>query len=164
MSLTLYQSIVFIFSITAIFDLIINLAPPPLAATLIRKYFDSHTPLAAALIAGFVGAVTYALMIMLQLNISTPSYMGILQILIVSATIGFPMQWSGLFPLLDKYYYGVMPRWQSFLADGLSGVMVASVYWIAQGLYDRSLLHFWIITLTVFFAKYELFYPVSPRL
>tara|TARA_Y100000591_G_scaffold328948_1_gene356526 strand:+ start:2840 stop:3322 length:483 start_codon:yes stop_codon:yes gene_type:complete len=159
MSFTFYQSIVFVFSITAVFDLIINLAPPPFSATLIREYFDNHTPLAAALIAGFVGAATYALMVMLKLNISTPSHIAIFQILLVSAIVGFPMQWSGLFPHLNKYYYGVMPRWQSFLADGLSGVMVASVYWMAQGMYDHSLLHFWISALTIFFAKYEVFYP-----
>ena len=43
------------------------------------------------------------------------------------------MLYSGLFPHLDKHYYQVMPRIQSFVADGLSGIMVAAVYYLSIG-------------------------------
>ena len=43
--------------------------------------------------------------------------------------MGIPMRLSGLFPILDKYYYQKIPRIQSFLADGISGIIVAAVYY-----------------------------------
>ena len=51
----------------------------------------------------------------------------------ISALVGIPMRYSGLFPILDKYYYQVMPRIQSYVADGLSGLMVAIVYYFFLG-------------------------------
>ena len=123
------RAIILAFVITATFDALINLLPPPIGSDLLRSYFSKHTVLGAALIAGFVGAITL-FPIAALVDITTPALLTVVVIFIVSAFIGFPMQWSGLFPHLNKFYYGIMPRYQSFVADGLSGVMVASVYWL----------------------------------
>ena len=153
----MYDSLVQVFAITAFFDLFINLAPPPLGATLLRKYFRNHTPLAAALIAGFVGALTYALLTFF--DVERPSYYAVATVFMVSALVGFPMQWSGFFPILNRYYYEIMPRYQSFLADGLSGVMVATVYWSIRNRFHHSLLLFWVVSLSIFFRFHDTFYP-----
>lgn len=120
---------VLVFVITAIFDIALNLLPPPVGATLLRDYFSKHTVLSAALIAGFIGAFTLPVIAVFT-NIKKPSLHGIVIIFIISAVIGFPMQRSGIFPHLNVYYYDKLPRYQSFLADGLSGLMVAQVYWL----------------------------------
>lgn len=49
------------------------------------------------------------------------------------------MEWSGMFPILQKHYYDALPRYQTFLADGLSGIMVAFVFWIIQSRYEHSI-------------------------
>lgn len=121
-----------VFAITAGFDVALNVLPPPLGATTIRGYFERHTVLSAALIAGLVGAVTFAAIVRLFPDAVRPSAMACLKVFLVSALIGFPMQWSRLFPHLDDHYYRKVPRVQSFIADGTSGVMVACVYWIVK--------------------------------
>jgi len=125
--------IVLSFIITAFFDLAINLLPSPIGATSIRGYFNKHTPLAAALIAGFVGAVTFLAIYFVYGKIPEPTVYNMLIIFSISALMGTPMRYSGLFPHLDKHYYQVMPRIQSFAADGLSGIMVAAVYYFLIG-------------------------------
>lgn len=121
-----------VFVITALFDVALNVLPPPVGAVLTRRYFDQHTLLSAALIAGFTGAVTVLPISALVGSVANPSLWACVVVFVVSALIGFPMQWSGLFPHLNKHYYGVMPRYQSFLADGVSGVMVATVFWFVM--------------------------------
>ena len=117
-----------------LFDLALNLLPPHLGgATRIREYFNHHTPLAASLIAGFVGAVTYAVIYAIYSGSPAPTSYNFLVIFCISALIGIPMRYSGLFPYLDKYYYQVMPRIQSYIADGLSGLMVSLVYYYILG-------------------------------
>tara|TARA_B100001113_G_C20660012_1_gene427394 strand:+ start:30 stop:512 length:483 start_codon:yes stop_codon:yes gene_type:complete len=125
--------IVLSFIITAFFDLALNLLPSPIGATSIRGYFNKHTPLAAALIAGFVGAVTFLAIYFVYGKIPEPTVYNMLIIFSISALMGTPMRYSGLFPHLDKHYYQVMPRIQSFAADGLSGIMVAAVYYFLIG-------------------------------
>lgn len=117
------------FIITALFDIALNLTPPPIGAVILREYFDNHTVLSAALIAGFVGAVTFGTIYYIYSGIPKLSAYSILVIFCISALMGIPMRLSGLFPILDKYYYEKIPRIQSFLADGLSGIMVAAVYY-----------------------------------
>mgnify|MGYP001445410044 FL=1 len=129
MSNFIYKDIIIIFIITAAFDIALNLTPPPVGAVILREYFDNHTILAAALIAGFVGAITLAVIYYLFGKIPELSIRNMTYIFIISALMGTPMRYSNLFPLLDKYYYQKIPRIQSFLADGLSGVMVAAVYY-----------------------------------
>ena len=103
------------FMITSIFDLFSNLLLPSLGGTTkLREYFEQHTPLAAALIAGFVGAVTYAIIYATYSGNSSPNPFNFLVIFCISALIGIPIRWSGLFPHLDKYYYQVIPRVQSY--------------------------------------------------
>ena len=126
------DDLVLVFAITAAFDVFINLAPPPFGKRLLKGYFRKHTVLAAALIAGFVGAVTFALIASL-IDVRDASPRNLLAVFVVSALVGFPMQASGMFPFLNQHYYEKMPRFQSFLADGLSGAMVAAVFWLARG-------------------------------
>ena len=125
----LLLGIVLSFVITAGFDIALNVTPPPLGAVILREYFDNHTLLAAALIAGFVGAVTFAIIYYIYSDVPKLTVYNMFIIFCISALIGIPMRLSGLFPILDKYYYQKIPRIQSFLADGISGVMVATVYY-----------------------------------
>ena len=125
----LLLGIVLSFIITAGFDVALNVTPPPLGAVILREYFDNHTLLAAALIAGFVGAITFAVIYYIYSAVPKLSMYNMFVIFCISALMGIPMRLSGLFPILDKYYYQKIPRIQSFLADGISGVMVASVYY-----------------------------------
>ena len=125
----LFSGIVLSFIITALFDIALNITPPPLGAVILREYFDNHTLLSAALIAGFVGAVTFTLLYYIYSGVPKLSIHNMLVIFCVSALMGTPMRLSGLFPILDKYYYQKIPRIQSFLADGLSGIMVAVIYY-----------------------------------
>lgn len=126
----LSSGIILSFLITAGFDVALNLLPPPLGADILREYFDNHTILSAALIAGFVGAVTFVVIYMLFGNkVPKLSAFNMIVIFSISSLMGIPMRLSGLFPILDKYYYQKIPRIQSYLADGLSGIMVAAVYY-----------------------------------
>ena len=125
----LSRSAIEVFGITAGFDLALNLLPPPLGATRIRPYFQAHTPLSAALVAGFVGATTFWLLLSVFAEVIHPSAMSVFKVFLVSALVGFPMQWSGAFPHLNRHYYERFPREATFLSDGFSGVMVASVFW-----------------------------------
>lgn len=130
----LLHGIVFSFIITASFDVALNLLPEKYGgATRIRDYFDNHTVLAAALIAGFVGAVTFIIIHRLYNGVPSLNTLNMVMIFFISASVGYPMRYSGLFPILDKYYYQVMPRWQSLIADGLSGLMVSIVYYFLIG-------------------------------
>lgn len=134
----MYRDLVAVFCITALFDVALNMLPPPMGKVLLRDYFSKHTALAAALLAGFIGAFTLPV-IRLFADIARPTVRAALAIFAVSALIGFPMQHSGLFPHLTAHYYEKrgLPRYQSFLADGLSGLLVASVYWAVFRRYDR---------------------------
>jgi hypothetical protein len=133
----LLNGLVLSFIITAVFDLLLNLLPSYLGgATRIREYFKQHTPLAASLIAGFVGAVTYAIIYSIYSGVPSATSYNFFVIFCISALIGIPMRYSGLFPYLDKYYYQVMPRIQSYLADGLSGLMVSLIYYYILGEID----------------------------
>jgi hypothetical protein len=130
----LLHGIVFSFIITAFFDIALNLLPPKLGgATRIREYFNNHTPLAAALIAGFVGAVTFIIIYGVYSDVPSFNAYNMAVIFSISALVGIPMRYSGLFPILDKHYYQAMPRIQSYIADGLSGIMVSIVYYLILG-------------------------------
>ena len=118
------------FVVTSLWDLALNTLPPPLGAVILKDYFKQHTKLAAALIAGITGAVTFCVIVFLFPEALMPSLRSIIIIFTISSLIGFPMKHSGIFPHLTKHYYNKIPRLQSFGADGLSGVMVAVTYWI----------------------------------
>jgi hypothetical protein len=92
-------------------------------------YFKHHTLLAAALIAGFVGATTQP--IILSLMSFPKSIFDIVYVIkflivsfIISALYGFIMKGSKLFPYLEKYYYKKLGVLRSMYTDGVSGLVV----------------------------------------
>lgn len=98
----------------------------------LRPYFQKHTVLSAALVAGLVGAIAYACINIpsftddlskMSKPLSLPLYLG--WILFVSGAIGIPMRYSGLFPHLKKYYYDELGFVYSFAADAFSGLVVS---------------------------------------
>lgn len=94
-------------------------------------YFQYHTILAAALIAGFVGAITQVIILEI---ISFPNGWDFNEIVsflvlsfLVSALIGIPMKKSGLFPKLNDTYYKYLDKngiGRSMYHDGVSGIIV----------------------------------------
>lgn len=170
MTTHIYKDITLVFLITAAFDVALNLLPPPVGNTLLGDYFSKHTVLAAALLAGFIATFTLPV-IKLFTDTSYPTVHAVGAIFAVSALIGFPMQWSGAFPHLNTHYYEKpgLPRYQTFLADGLSGVMVASVYWLAMRRYtsqtSRSVGLMWMSVFLAYLALVRtglIVYRVSP--
>ena len=92
-------------------------------------YFKHHTLLAAALIAGFVGATTQPFILSLM---SFPkNFFDIVYVLkfmiitfIISALYGFVMKGSKLFPHLERHYYDKLGVARSMYTDGVSGLIV----------------------------------------
>ena len=130
-----YQYIVVSFVITALYDVLLRMFSEGKIKFLgienidwvvaLRGYFQKHTVLAAALIAGFVGAVAYVAIVKtmpVQCNNNIVYYM--LWVAFISAIIGIPMRYSGLFPHLKTYYYDPLPITTIF-SDALSGIIVA---------------------------------------
>jgi len=101
--------------------------------TTLRDYFNYHTVLGAALIAAFVGAIAYVLIIYTldTFNVNN-KFLQLLIVFIISSLVGIPMRYSGLFPLLDKYYYKPLGFTYSFITDGISGVIVAITLFFIQ--------------------------------
>ena len=94
----------------------------------LRPYFEHHTVLSAALIAGFVGAVTLP-----AITMTDPfrhRFASLLWVAFVSGVVGILMKYSGLFPYLTLHYYDTVPTWYSFLSDANSGIVVALTYHI----------------------------------
>ena len=92
-------------------------------------YFKHHTLLAAALIAGFVGATTQPFILSLMSfpkNIFDIVYVLKFMIItfIISALYGFVMKGSKLFPHLEKHYYDKLGVARSMYTDGVSGLIV----------------------------------------
>ena len=97
-------------------------------------YFKAHTVLAAALIAGFIGATTQMIISQIMTYPGVPSsFLTIVAFLtisfIVSALYGFLIKPSGLFPVLLKTYYrnldnSSLGAVRSMYHDGISGVIV----------------------------------------
>lgn len=95
----------------------------------LEPYFKIHTLLAAALIAGFVGATTQPIIFAITpfpKNIMNLYYLlkFLVVSFIISALYGFIMKWSGLFPHLQKYYYDKLGVIRSMYHDGISGLIV----------------------------------------
>ena len=95
----------------------------------LKPYFKLHTLLAAALIAGFVGATTQPIILMITpfpKNIMDVKYLFKFLIVsfIISALYGFVMKFSGLFPRLQTYYYDKLGVIRSMYHDGISGLIV----------------------------------------
>ena len=95
----------------------------------LEPYFKIHTLLAAALIAGFVGATTQPIILyIMKLPQKIPNNINdivnivkfMLVSFVISALYGFIMKWSGLFPHLQKYYYDKLGVVRSMYHDGIS--------------------------------------------
>ena len=95
----------------------------------LKPYFQHHTLLAAALIAGFIGGTTQPIIIaFMQFPKKNSSVTYIIKFLIlsfiVSALYGFLMKWSKLFPYLQRHYYDKLGLVRSLYHDGISGLIV----------------------------------------
>lgn len=149
-------SIIVAFIITALYDIILQLSIhkiepisyiirhivsesdwfKALEGTHIRNigtsYFKRHTPLAAALIAGFVGAFTQALILSYTEFPQKIGYYTITRFLLItflfSAIVGLPMYEFGIFPHLNETYYDTLGRDRAAITDGMSGIVVQSTY------------------------------------
>ena len=143
----LTQDIIIIFLITAIWDVILRLMSEDKIKffgienmkwiTVLEEYFEKHTILSAALIAGFVGAVTHFIIIksLESLNLSGVNIYTILLVIFISGIVGIPMRYSGLFPHLKKHYYDPLGFGYSFATDAFSGVVVGASYQIIKLFY-----------------------------
>lgn len=91
-------------------------------------YFKKHTILAAALIAGFIGAITQYIILFLHPFPKTNHLNKITSFLIISfiisALFGFVMKETKLFPHLDKTYYKKLGPIRGAYHDGVSGLIV----------------------------------------
>ncbi len=92
-------------------------------------YFKKHTLLAAALIAGFIGATTQYIII--NLHKFPTDFKDVAEIFkfllisfIVSGLYGFIMKATKLFPYLDQTYYKNLGPINGVIHDGVSGIIV----------------------------------------
>lgn len=101
--------------------------------TTLKDYFKYHTVLGAALLAAFVGAIAYILIIYTfdLLNVNNIFNQNVI-VFFISALVGIPMRYSGLFPILNKHYYEPLGFTYSFITDGMSGVVVAITLFFLQ--------------------------------
>jgi len=135
----IYRIVILTFIITALWDVILRTLtlynPIPYITTILPfindlpPYFKQHTLLAAALIAGFVGATTQSIILyFMKFPTYDSSNKYIIKFMIwsfiVSALFGFIMKGSKLFPHLDKYYYEKLGLVKSLYHDGTSGLIV----------------------------------------
>lgn len=92
----------------------------------LQPYFKVHTVLAAALIAGFVGATTQVIILHThKLPTTMTSYITFLMAsFIISALYGFIIKLSTLFPHLVDTYYKNLGTYRSMYLDGVSGIIV----------------------------------------
>jgi len=92
----------------------------------LQPYFEKHTILSAALIAGFIGAGAQFIILnvhALPKNIySLATFM--VATFVISALYGFLMKATKLFPYLDDTYYKKLGTVRSMYHDGISGIIV----------------------------------------
>ena len=137
MKLTQCNLIIATFIITGIYDLLLQFFTEHIDAMpswiqwfdfigSLKPYFEKHTVLSAILLAGFVGAI--AQLIILNIQPFPTTLRALLPFLVltflVSALVGLPMQWSGLFPILNDTYYHHLGTWRGLYHDGISGLIV----------------------------------------
>lgn len=92
----------------------------------LQPYFKQHTLLAAALIAGFIGATTQVIILNVHtLPTDKKSFITfIIASFIISSIYGFVIKFSQLFPYLVETYYKHLGVPRSMYLDGVSGVIV----------------------------------------
>lgn len=143
--------IILTFIITALWDVVlrflslnnekINYNFPDFVRYL-KPYFQHHTMLSAALIAGFVGATTQPIILYFMKFPSVKSnimYIFKFMVLsyIISAFFGILMKATKLFPHLDKHYYGNLGTLRGMYLDGISGLIVQSTILILFLISDK---------------------------
>tara|TARA_B100000768_G_scaffold181607_1_gene205358 strand:- start:3388 stop:3843 length:456 start_codon:yes stop_codon:yes gene_type:complete len=140
----LTQDIIIIFLITAFWDVILRLFSEKKLKffglenmkwiTVLSEYFEKHTVLSAALIAGFVGALTHYIIIksLNFLNLSGVNIYTFAIVVFISGILGIPMRYSGIFPHLKTHYYDPLGFTYSFATDAFSGVVVGATYQVIK--------------------------------
>lgn len=133
------ELVIITFIVTALWDVVLRLMsenystlPKFLQMDFIRyliPYFNHHTILSAALIAGIVGAVTQYIIIKVHPfpnNIENVNNVikFLLISFIISGLFGFPMKFSKLFPHLERTYYKNLGQVNGIIHDGISGIIV----------------------------------------
>ena len=136
----MYKSddLILTFIITAVWDVILRLFSEQKLrffgihkwkwVVALRPYFERHTLLAAALLAGFVGAIAYACITLPPFYDTLSPLMRLVWIAAVSGGLGIPMRYSGLFPHLKTYYYDSLGFLYSLMTDILSGIVVCVTF------------------------------------
>ena len=135
----IYRIIVITFIVTGMWDVILRMItlynPVPYIHEImpfmkdLQPYFQKHTLLAAALIAGFVGASAQYIILNIMNFPTVDSSLRynvtfMMMSFIISALYGFIMKATKLFPYLDKYYYEKLGVIRSLYHDGISGIIV----------------------------------------
>lgn len=136
-----YKFIILTFTITALWDVILrymSLNHEKLPKIINKKmpfikdlkpYFQKHTLLSAALIAGFVGACTQPIILKITpfpKSIKNISYVFLFLCVsfVISALYGFVMKFSKLHPRLEEHYYDKLGVIRGMYHDGISGLIV----------------------------------------
>lgn len=148
-----YKLIILTFIVTALWDVVLRFMslnyeklPKYFQMDFVEyliPYFKQHTILAAALIAGFVGATTQPIILSIMnfpKSIFDIDYVSKFMILsfIVSALYGFIMKWSNLFPHLVTHYYDKLGVARSMYTDGVSGLVVQTTLLIMYYTFNLS--------------------------
>ena len=130
--------IILTFVITALWDVVLRkmsenyeVLPSYLQFDFVRylqPYFEKHTVLSAALIAGFVGASAQSIILYFhKLPTNKRTYLTFMATtFIISALYGFVIKFSNLFPYLVETYYKNLGTYRSMYLDGVSGLIAQS--------------------------------------
>lgn len=141
-----HENLIACFCITAAWDVVLRLFSEKKIKLLgienwkwvvaLEPYFKNHTTLAAALIAGFVGAIAYVLITYFSFSEQLGPISYLCWVTFVSGIVGIPMRYSGIFPHLSKYYYKSLGFWYSMTTDAISGVIVYITMIVLQKLLE----------------------------
>ena len=98
----------------------------------LKPFFNKHTLLAAALIAGFIGACNqYIILSIVKFPKNITNIRNIIIFYFVTFLInilfGFAIKFSTLFPHLETYYYNKLGLIRSMYHDGISGVILQTI-------------------------------------
>ena len=130
----MYKKLVIVFVITALWDVVLRLFAEEKVRLFgieniswvraLKPYFEKHTVLAAALLAGIAGVAASVLID----SWKHPSFKKnkvayALWVAVASALVGIPMRYTNLFPHLVEHYYKPLPITTIF-SDALSGIVV----------------------------------------
>ena len=128
------QLIIITFIVTALYDIIVRLIAENKLHLFnlknsdwiisLKPYFKKHTLLSAALIAGFVGAISQYIIIQFKDFPENYDLYFLTITALVSGSFGIVMEHSGLFPHLVNTYYKDLGKPRSIITDIMSGLIV----------------------------------------